>query len=104
MKKKTKWQLTLIISVLVLTLYNIMPTLLFYMKPLDRPIDAKESTQVISSITKRVNHLQEDAVSWIKSFNKLIHIDAKNVQLVRSSPQLIQVDFASSKDADIFKR
>ena len=62
MKKKTKWQLTLIITVLVLTLYNILPTLLFYTKPLNAPIDAAGSQKVITSMMSRVNSLQEEAV------------------------------------------
>ncbi len=104
MKKKTKWQLTLIITVLVLTLYNILPTLLFYAKPLNQPIDAVASTKVITSMIKRVNNLEEDAVSWVHSFNKLIGVHTKNVQIVRKAPRLIKVEFQSAKDAESFRQ
>ena len=104
MKKKTKWQLPLIITVLVLTLYNILPTLLYYTKPLNQPIDNAASEKVISAIMSRVNSLQEDSVSWIHSFNSLIGVKSKNVQIVRKSPRLIKVEFNSDSDADSFKR
>lgn len=103
MKKKTRWQLTLIVSVLLLTLYNILPTLLFYTKPLNKPIDTADSTKVITSIMKRVNSLQEDSIAWIGSFNKLINIEAKSIQNVHKSPRLIKIEFNSPKDAELFK-
>ncbi len=104
MKKKTKWQLTLIITVLVLTLYNILPTLLFYTKPLNAPITKESSTEIINSIISRVNSLEEDSVAWTHSFNKLIGVKAKNIQIVQNSPRLIKVDFASESDASTFKK
>ena len=35
MEKQKRWQFYLIIAVLVLTLYNILPTIFFYSKPLN---------------------------------------------------------------------
>lgn len=104
MKKKSKWHLPLIITVLALTLYNIFPTLLFYTKPLDKPISEEQSQEIISSLMKRVNSLEEEAVSWIHSFNKLIGAEAKSVQIVRKSPRLVKVEFANSQSAEAFKK
>jgi SecD/SecF fusion protein len=104
MKKKSKWHLPLIITVLALTLYNILPTLLFYTKPLNKPISEERSQEIISSIMKRVNSLEDDAISWIHSFNKLIGAEEKSVQIVRKSPRLVKVEFANSQSAEIFKK
>ncbi len=43
MEKQKKWQFYLIIAVIVLTIYNILPTVFYYSKPLKSPIDAKQS-------------------------------------------------------------
>jgi SecD/SecF fusion protein len=104
MKKKTKWQLPLIITVLVLTLYNILPTLLFYTKPLNEPITTEGSKEIIHSMMKRVNSLEDEAISWIHSFNKLIGVDAKSVQIVRKSPRLVKVEFTNSQNAETFRK
>ena len=38
MDKRKRWQAILIIAVMVLTIYNILPTVFFYTKPLKDPI------------------------------------------------------------------
>ncbi len=104
MKKKTKWQLSLIITVLALTLYNIFPTLLFYSKPLNRAVSESESVEIVSQILSRVNNLEEQSVDWLKSFNKLIGVTAKDVQIVHKTPRLIKLQFENEADSKTFKK
>jgi SecD/SecF fusion protein len=104
MNKKTKWQLTLIITVLLLTLYNILPTLIFYSKPLDLPISSKDSDGVIQDVISRVNSLQDESLDWIKSFNKSLRIQEKNIKVIPKNPRLIRVEFQDSKDAETFRK
>jgi SecD/SecF fusion protein len=103
MKKKTKWQLTLIVTVLALTLYNIFPTLLFYTKPLNKPVNETQSVEIISQIISRVNSLEEQSVDWLKSFNKLIGVKTKEIQIVHKSPRLVKLQFETEQDTKTFK-
>lgn len=104
MEKQKRWQLYLIIAVLVLTLYNILPTLFFYSNPLKSPIDAPRSEQVASSIINRVNNMEVDSKEWLASFCRLIGIKPLSIDLVPSNTGMIQVTFKNEQDGDLFKR
>lgn len=104
MEKQKRWQLLLIVSVLLLTLYNILPTLFYYSQPLRAPINEPRAMQVASEVTQRVNRLEEDAVLWINSFNKLIGVKAKSVALREEDPRLIDVTFEKEQDVERFKK
>lgn len=104
MEKQKSWQLYLIIAVLALTLYNILPTIFFYSKPLSSPIDAPKAEHVASAIVERVNQVEADSKEWLASFSKLLGIKPASIDLVTTNPGLIQVAFKDEKDAALFKR
>lgn len=104
MKKKKGWQTALIIAVIGLTLYNILPTIFFYTKPLNRAVDAKEADATIRSAMKRVNSLEDDTHAWIQSLGKLLHIKIKKIDTSNISPQLVSVTLANSDDAEKLKK
>lgn len=104
MEKQKRWQFFLILAVLVLTLYNILPTVFYYTKPLKAPIDAARAEKVALSATERVNQLEEESQAWIRSFSKLLGVKPKSIQLTASNPGFIEVDFETSHDASLFKR
>lgn len=104
MEKQKRWQFYLIIAVLVLTLYNILPTIFFYSKPLTAPIDAPRAEQVASSIIDRVNQLEVESKEWLTSFCRLLGIKPISIDLVTTNTGLIQVSFKNEQDAALFKR
>ena len=104
MEKQKRWQLYVIIAVLVLTLYNILPTIFFYSKPLTAPIDAPRAKQVASSIIDRVNQFEVDSKEWLASFCRLLGVKPTSIDLVTSNTGLIQVSFKNEQDAALFKR
>jgi len=104
MEKQKRWQLYVIIAVLVLTLYNILPTIFFYSKPLSEPIDASRAERVAASIIDRVNQLEVDSKGWLRSFCHLLGITPISIDLVTFDTGLIQVSFKKEEDAALFKR
>lgn len=104
MEKQKRWQFYLIIAVLVLTLYNILPTLFYYSNPLKSPIDAPKAHSITQDITARVDDLEIDSIEWLESFNKLLGIKSSSVEADPNNPGLIQVSFKSERDAALFKR
>lgn len=104
MEKQKRWQFYLIVTVVALTLYNILPTIFFYTKPLKSPIDEQRAKTVAESIVARVNSLEDDSKAWIDSFNRLLGIKADLIELKENNPGLIAVHFTNAKDAEIFKR
>lgn len=104
MEKQKSWQFYTILAVILLTLYNILPTIFFYSKPLGSPIDAPRAQEVAASIAERVDSLEEDAVAWLASFSKLVHLKPQSIELSKDDPRLIEVTFNSPQEADVFKR
>lgn len=104
MEKQKKWQLALIVAVLALTLYNILPTIFYYSKPLDKPVDAPVAKEIVSSIVERVDGLKEDGIEWLESFNSLLGIKAKSIEVSPQDAQFYIVTFANEKEAARFSR
>lgn len=104
MEKQKRWQLYLILAVIILTLFNIMPTIFYYTKPLKSPIDSNRAQQVASRIADRVSSLEEDAIAWLHSFTKLLNVKPQAIEQQKNDPRLIEVAFKNAQDATIFKR
>lgn len=104
MEKQKRWQLALIVTVLVLTLYNILPTLLYYTKPLKSPIDEKRSEQVAYEIMERVNALDEEATLWLKSFTNLIKVHPTKISPLETNSQVIEITLANGNEATLFRK
>lgn len=103
MERRKRWQFILITVVVLLTIYNILPTVLFYSKPLNQPIGGKRAHEIALSAAERVNNMESEAISWLKSYNKLLGIKAKSITLNQQSPELVHLEFATDQDAEIFK-
>ncbi len=103
MQKKKKWQLTLILAVTALTVYNILPTIFFYTKPLNSSIGEPRAKEIAVQITQRVNELEPQAISWINSFCRLLQIKPKNISIEDENKELISVSFATETEAQILR-
>lgn len=104
MKKQKKWQLYLIFVVIALTVYNILPTVFYYTKPLNQPIEEKQAEQIAVSISKRVNQLEEEAEKWLYSFCHLLEIKPQVLSLDAKQPQLVTISFKDIKEANLFRK
>ncbi|MCI5052500.1 MAG: protein translocase subunit SecD [Simkaniaceae bacterium] len=104
MEKHKRWHTVLIAAVILLTLYNILPTLLYYAKPLNKPIGQKQANAVAAKAIDRVNSLEDFSVKWVKSYCKLLGVKWQNVAIDANNPGVISATFKDSKSAETFKR
>ncbi|MBJ7448812.1 MAG: protein translocase subunit SecD [Parachlamydiales bacterium] len=104
MEKQKRWQLFVIIAVIILTIYNILPTLFYYSKPLKRPIGVEEAKDVAQGIAERVNHLQKDSVDWLNAFCKNLNIKPQSIQVEKENSRYVTVLFANQRDAEVFRK
>ena len=100
MKKQKRWQFILIAVVVLLTFYNILPTVLFYSKPLKDPIEEKQAMVVAENAVKRINLLEDEALNWLKSYNKLLGIKPSSISLDSDNSALIHVRYEKGQDAE----
>ncbi len=103
MEKNKHWHYGLVFTVLAVTLYNILPTLFFYCKPLKAPIDLKEGKKIEQQIANRVHSVDEETLSWVKSFCTTLGLKPKSIQKDPLNPSLILVQFNSESDSEQFK-
>lgn len=103
MEKQKRWQRFLIFAVILLTVYNILPTVFFYTKSLKSPIDQKKAASISQSITERVNDLEVETKDWINSFCKLLNIKPLSITFNEENPEFYTVAFSSTQDADKFR-
>lgn len=104
MEKQKRWQFYLILMVILLTLYNILPTVFYYTKPLKEPMNAERAQGVAEQIIHRVDSLEEDAKAWLASFSQLIGVKPLSIELRESDPRYVEVAFKSTEDAALFRR
>jgi SecD/SecF fusion protein len=103
-EKQKKWQLFLIIAVVALTFYHIFPTIFFYSKPLKRSVDEKIGLQVAQSIAGRVNALEEESISWLKSYCDNLHIKPLQIKFDEKNRDLITLRFKNANDGLTFRK
>jgi SecD/SecF fusion protein len=101
MEKQKKWQFILILAVIVLTLYNVFPTLFYYSKPLKSPINEIQAKEIANSIEKRVSTIESESKDWIKAYCDLLHLKP---QEIKGDSQNWIVSFAKSDDAAKFRK
>ena len=103
MEKRKRWQFFLIIAVLALTVYNILPTIFYYSKPLKKPVGEALAKNVSLSLLQRANDLEAEAIDWLRSFCGMLHLKPLSVSLDAKNPQLIQANFKNIADAKRFR-
>lgn len=103
MEKQKRWQFVLIIAVILLTVYNILPTIFYYSKPLSAPIDASRANKIAMTIAERTNSLEEQSVEWLGSFCDLLSLKPASIVLDPAHPQFVSVNFKNTKDAERFR-
>jgi len=103
MERPKRWQLFLIVAVIFLTVYNILPTVFFYSKPLNSPIDQKRAKQISGEIAARVNQLEGESIAWLESFCNLLKIKPLSISLEASNSQFVQVKFKDPAEAQKFR-
>ena len=103
MEKLKKSHLILILTVVILTIYNVLPTLIYYSKPLSKPINEKQAFQIARQSVDRIDHLQKDSLDWLTSYAKHLGIKPKSIKMVEDNPQLIELSFFRPDQAKKFK-
>ncbi len=104
MSRSSKWQLSCAIFAIVLIIYNILPTVIFYSKEHSSPIDEKKGNQLAVQIVDRVNQLESDAIVWLHSFCQLLQLKPKSIEINPINPQSISVEFERVDQAQTFRK
>lgn len=100
MEKRKKWQSFLIVALVALTLYNILPTLFYYSKPLKNPISKVQADKIADQIASRSEKLGVESKDWIRSFCSLVQVTPQSITADGSN---WVVRFAKTDEASRFR-
>ncbi|MES2344321.1 MAG: protein translocase subunit SecD [Chlamydiota bacterium] len=103
MEKQKRWQFFLILAVAALTIYNILPTVFYYSKPLKSPIDKEKSQTISIQIIERVNSLETESVNWLNSFCDLLNLKPLAINFDKTNAAFITLSFKNEEDAQKFR-
>ena len=101
MEKIKRWHLAVIAAVLGWTLYTILPSIIYYAQPLDRPVDANQASAIESSIVTRLEDIKQNSIDWVYAFCKMVGVSPKSVTLDANDQGSIYLEVSS--DADVAK-
>ncbi len=99
MEKQRKWQFFLILAVVILTVYNILPTVFYYLKPLKSPVSPAQAETIAESIVKRLDDLEKETSDWLYSYCELIQAKPLSISIDPENRQLAVVAFAKEEEA-----
>lgn len=91
------WQALLIAGVIGVTVYNILPTLFYYSKPLSSPIDQDRAKECVENMERRVADLRGQGIEWVGSFCQLLGVSPVGIE--ETAEGAIRVSFAQEKEA-----
>lgn len=104
MEKRKPWQLLLILAVVVMTAYNVLPTIFYYAQPLGERVSEEQMDQVATDIVARVDRLEQEAVDWLNTYVRHLNLNVETVQVRNDDPSIVEVHFAQAKEARIFRK
>lgn len=103
MEKQKRWQFFLILSVLLITLYNVAPTIIFYSKPLKKALTEEQGMQEARDMARRWELEKEQSLSWIKSLLRTLKVDAEEVNFDPHDQQIVKVTCKRAEDASLLR-
>nr|CRI42678.1 Protein export [Chlamydia pneumoniae] len=101
MKQKVKRNFAIIICVFALALYYVLPTCLYYAKPLDKKIDGNEAEHIIKSFTKQAQQVRKDVIPRVSAILSSLHLRG-HIQQHPAIPDIVSVRFKRGEDAEDF--
>jgi SecD/SecF fusion protein len=104
MEKQKRWQLLLILTVIAITIFNILPTLFYYSNPLDQAVSGQKAKLVSQEISQSVQNLQTQNLKWIKSYCKNLKIKPATITSDETDSGTLLVTFNKTEDSELFKK
>lgn len=98
MEKKQRWRLIVILLVLSFALYNVLPTLFYYMRPLSSAVTQERGEEIAKEIAVRINDDTEALLGRIKSFADQAGISFSKLEVDSKDPSTIVGKVSSKED------
>ncbi|MEF9519381.1 protein translocase subunit SecD [Chlamydia crocodili] len=101
MKQRFGRNLSIIVFVFGLALYYVLPTCLYYSRPLNKKVDEKEAQQIIRKLTNQVSEVRSDIIPRVSSVLSALKLRGHITQHP-SIPGVVNIHFKDNADAYAF--
>lgn len=101
MRHHFKRNFCIIVFVFSLALYYVLPTCLYYSRPLNKKIGEKESQKIIHRLVDQVVSTREESVVRIAKILSALKVKGR-IEKHPNIPNVVNVVFKDGKDANIF--
>lgn len=99
---KKRLQFFIILAVTLLTIYNILPTIFYYTKPLKKEISKTQAASIEKDVLVRVNKLEKKNLKWLDSYFSLLNIKPSSIENLDGAK--IKIKFTKANDAATLKK
>lgn len=104
MEKIKRWHIITLLIVFALTLYNVLPTVIYYKKPLSQKITDKEAASISKEIISRWSSIEKDNLKWLQAYVKHLKFKTTSIEKDPVHSNRLHVEFEKSEDALKFKQ
>ncbi len=93
------WRLWTILAALLVTIFQIAPTIIYYARPLRGEVTSQQAAQIGRDLIKRAERLEKETLSWINQLCKECSQKPSSIELDPSDPKRIIVKTTSIQQA-----
>ena len=106
MKKSysSRWNLLFLICLLIFTLYQVLPTLFYHLRPLQQPIDAVQGKEVHREVDQRIRRLEHNSFRWLQLFAKDLGLHPTKLQVIPEDRKTLVFSFPEEGEASLFRK
>ena len=100
----TKWKKIFTCSVLAFTLYNLLPSVFYYSKPLSDPISFKQASEVLNDWERASLAHEKEISDWITQLSYRLNIPSVTIHKLKECPRTLSLEFSSAEEAALFEK
>ena len=100
MQRRARWRWPLIFTIILLTIYNILPTLFYYAQPLRDPLNEFKAQKAYHAIAERAEQLETDTLAWLRSYCNLVQVKPQSIAKDADVPQLVRIHCTTREEAE----
>lgn len=100
----TKLKKILVTSALCFTLYNTLPSVFFYSKPISSYPSKNDTATILEEWNDTLVKNEEEIKNWLKAYSKGLNINLIKISPLENSRKTLILDFSSSNEAALFEK
>ena len=103
MNRRSHWQIWVTALVFVITVSQVLPTIFYYSKPLERNVGTTQAHQISRKLVERAQSLEKETLDWLTAQCLRLKVRPKAIRWNQDNPQFIYLECQKEEDAEILR-